>query len=69
MFRIKGKGVQFLQGSGRGDHYVHITVHIPTSLTDEQRQLLERFASTEGEEVPGSRGMFDKVKEFLGSGL
>ena len=69
VFRLKGKGVQFLQGSGRGDHYVHINVRIPTQLTDEQRQLLERYATTDGEEPANGRGVFDKVKEFFTSEL
>src|SRR5204863_8304648 len=68
VFRLKGKGVQFLQGPGRGDHYVHVAVRVPTSLTEEQRQLLERFATLEGEE-PASRRVLDKVKEFFTSEL
>jgi molecular chaperone DnaJ len=58
--------VQFLQGPGRGDHYVHVAVRVPTSLTDEQRDLLERFAATEGEAPTNGRGgVFEKVKEFF----
>ncbi len=68
VFRLKGKGVQFLQGSGRGDHYVHVSVRVPTSLSDSQRQLLEQFATTEGVE-PASRRVLDKVKDFFTSEL
>ena len=64
VFRLRGKGVQFLDGSGRGDHYVHVTVRIPTSLNDEQRQLLEQFAALEGE-TPAERGFVDKMKDFF----
>ncbi len=67
VFRLRGKGVQFLQGSGRGDHYVHVSVRIPTSLTEEQRRLLEQFASQEGENLGDGRGVFDKVKDFFGA--
>ncbi|HKB81339.1 MAG TPA: molecular chaperone DnaJ [Thermoanaerobaculia bacterium] len=66
VFRLRGKGVQFLQGSGRGDHYIHISVRVPTALTDEQRKLLEQFAALEGENPPDARGVFDKVKDFFG---
>jgi molecular chaperone DnaJ len=66
VFRLRGKGVQFLQGTGRGDHYVHVTVRIPMTLTDEQRQLLEQFAAQEGENPPEARGVFEKVKDFFG---
>lgn len=64
VFRLKGKGVQFLQGPGRGDHYVHVTVKVPTTLNEEQRQLLERLATMEGEE-PAKPRVLDKVKEFF----
>jgi molecular chaperone DnaJ len=64
VFRLRSKGVQFLDGSGRGDHYVHVTVKIPSSLTEEQRRLLEELAVMEGENPP-ERGVLDKVKEFF----
>ena len=63
---LRGKGVQFLQGPGRGDHYVHVSVRIPSTLTDEQRRLLEQFAAEEGENPPEGRGVFDKMKDFFG---
>ena len=56
--------MQFLQGPGRGDHYVHVVVKIPASLTDEQRHLLEQLAVLDGEQPP-ERGVLDKVKEFF----
>ncbi len=64
VFRLRGKGVQFLDGSGRGDHYVHVAVRIPTSLTDDQRALLEQLARLEGEH-PAEKGVLDKVKDFF----
>jgi molecular chaperone DnaJ len=65
VFRLRGKGVPFLDGSGRGDHYVHVSVRIPNALNDEQRQLLERLAAIEGENPPAEKGVFGKVKEFF----
>jgi molecular chaperone DnaJ len=66
VFRLRGKGVQFLDNSGRGDHYVHIAVRVPTSLSEEQRQLLHQLAALEGEE-PAERRVLDKVKDFFSS--
>ena len=64
VFRLRGKGVQFLDGSGRGDHYVHVNVRVPPALTEEQRALYEQLATIEGE--PASElGVFDKVKNFF----
>jgi len=64
VFRLRGKGVQFLDNSGRGDHYVHVVVKIPTTLSDEQRRLLEELSALDGEKPP-ERGVMDKVKEFF----
>ena len=32
-FRLAGKGVKRLQGSGVGDHYVHVKIKIPTYVS------------------------------------
>ena len=41
-FKLKGKGMNQLRGD-RGDQYVIVDVETPTNLTDEQRELLEKF--------------------------
>ena len=50
VFRLRGKGVQNLRGSGRGDQYITINVTVPTSLNSEQKELLQKFAESMGEE-------------------
>jgi molecular chaperone DnaJ len=65
IFKLRGKGVQFLQSAGRGDHFVHVNVRVPTSLSEEQRELLERFAATEGEEPAIPRRFGEKLKDFF----
>src|SRR5437868_2934636 len=64
VFRLRGKGVQFLDGSGRGDHYVHVNVRVPSALSDEQRALYEQLATIDGESL-AERGVFEKVKDFF----
>ncbi len=44
--RLKGRGVEHLNEPGRGDQYVKINVQVPERLTDEQREMLERFDET-----------------------
>jgi molecular chaperone DnaJ len=62
VFRMKGKGIPVLQGSGRGDQHVRVSVETPTHLTREQRELLERFAEVAGEEThPQAAGFWEKV--------
>ncbi|OGH02987.1 MAG: hypothetical protein A2798_00985 [Candidatus Levybacteria bacterium RIFCSPHIGHO2_01_FULL_37_17] len=43
LIRLRGKGVQHLQGSGKGDHYVRVKVVIPKNLTSKQKALLKEF--------------------------
>jgi molecular chaperone DnaJ len=50
-FKLKGKGVPVLQGSGRGDQHVVVVVETPTHLSREQKELLERLEATSGGET------------------
>jgi DnaJ-class molecular chaperone len=52
VFRLRGKGVPYVRGSGRGDHYVRIKVTIPKHLTKHQKELLMEF-EREGKERKG----------------
>ncbi len=67
VFRLKGKGVQHLHGGQRGDQHVRVIVETPTGLTQKQRELLEKFAESSGEDVhPQSKNFFAKVRELFG---
>lgn len=62
--RRRGAGMPVLQGRGRGDLVMEITVETPSKLTARQKELLRELQETEtGEECPGSKGFFDKLKE------
>lgn len=41
VFKLKGRGVPFLRGSGRGDHFVEVSIKVPERLTKKQKELLE----------------------------
>lgn len=47
MIRLRGKGIPNVRGSGRGDEYVRILVHVPTRLTRRQKELLWEFIREE----------------------
>jgi len=67
VFRLRGKGIQDLQSSGRGDQLVRVMVETPKKLSARQRELLEEFARLDGADVhPMSKGFFEKVKELFG---
>ncbi|HEY8185973.1 MAG TPA: molecular chaperone DnaJ [Pyrinomonadaceae bacterium] len=65
VFRIKGKGMPVLGGRGRGDLFVSVTVITPTSLTREQRKLLEQLAVVENKDLE-DKGLVDKVRDIFG---
>ncbi|MCA9364484.1 MAG: molecular chaperone DnaJ [Candidatus Moranbacteria bacterium] len=47
MFRINGRGVPRIDGRGRGDHVVKITVTVPRKLSRKQRGLIEELHTYE----------------------
>lgn len=47
--RLSGKGIARVSGYGFGDHYIHIRMKIPKTLTDRQRALIMSFAEDETE--------------------
>jgi molecular chaperone DnaJ len=67
LFRLRGHGVPDLNGYGRGDQVVRLTVETPRKLSARQRELLEEFARISGEEVhPMAKSFLEKVKSLLG---
>ncbi len=46
VFRLRGKGVKSVRSRGAGDLYCTAIVETPVNLTNEQRELLERFEAT-----------------------
>jgi molecular chaperone DnaJ len=67
--RKRGAGMPVLQGRGHGDLVIEIAVETPTKLTARQKELLRELQETEtGDECPGSKGFFDRIKSVW-SGL
>ncbi|MFN2499774.1 MAG: molecular chaperone DnaJ [Pyrinomonadaceae bacterium] len=65
VFRLKGKGMPVLGGRGHGDLFVSVSVVTPTSLTREQRKLLEQLAVVENKDLE-DKGLVDKVRDIFG---
>ena len=64
-FRLKGKGMPFMRGSGNGDLYVQVNTEVPVSLNREQKELLEKFREIENEKSnPSIKKFFQKAKSF-----
>ncbi len=69
VFRLRGKGVRPVRGSGPGDLYCRVEVETPVNLTTEQKRLLEAFneALLAGGDRhrPRSRSWLDGVRQFF----
>ena len=64
-FRLRGKGMPYMRGSGNGDLYVQVNTEVPVSLNKEQKELLEKFRDIENEKSnPSIRKFFEKAKSF-----
>ena len=64
-FRLRGKGMPYMRGSGNGDLYVQINTEVPVSLNKEQKELLEKFRDIENEKSnPSIKKFFQKAKSF-----
>ena len=64
-FRLKGKGMPYMRGSGNGDLYVQVNTEVPVSLNREQKELLEKFRKIENEKSnPSIKKFFQKAKSF-----
>ncbi len=65
-FKLRGKGVQRLHYSGKGDQYVRITVEVPRELSKTQKEKLKEFDSvTDDKNYKKRKTFMDKVKDFL----
>ncbi|AEI35972.1 molecular chaperone DnaJ [Francisella salina] len=69
VFRLREKGMKSLRGQRRGDLLCKVVVETPIHLNAEQKELLEKFANSLGEDYqnkhsPKSKTWFDNVKGY-----
>ncbi|MGA2662999.1 MAG: molecular chaperone DnaJ [Verrucomicrobiota bacterium] len=66
LFRLKGKGVQNVQGYGAGDLHVRVNIEVPTHLAAAQKAKLVEFAELcSGKESPVTQRFFDKARKLF----
>jgi molecular chaperone DnaJ len=66
VFKLRGKGMPHLRGSGQGQLMVRAVVEVPTKLTAGQRRKLEEFAESCGDQnAPMTRSFLERAKEFF----
>ena len=63
-FRLRGQGIQYLNGRGRGDQYVIVEVEIPKKLTRAQRDALKAFdESLKDDNYEKRKGFFKNLRD------
>ena len=67
-FRLRGQGIQYLNGRGRGDQYVIVEVEIPKKLNRTQREALKAFDdSLKDENYEKRKGFFKNLRDRFSS--
>lgn len=63
-FRLRSKGIQYVNGRGRGDMYVKCEVEIPKKLNKTQRDALKAFEnSLKDDNYEKRKGFFKNLKD------
>jgi len=63
-FKLRGKGIPFLRGKGRGDQYVKVIVEVPRNLSQKQKDLLREF-DTDANNYKQKKSFAEKANEFF----
>ena len=76
-FRLRGKGLPHVTGRGRGDLFIDVKVAVPTSVSQEQKLLIEKLNETmpqrtfepnmrQADSDADTRPLFERVKDIFG---
>jgi molecular chaperone DnaJ len=68
VLRLKGKGLPDLQGYGKGDLLVNISIWTPTHLSSEEKKLMEKLRESPNFRPDPSKkhkSFFDRMKEYF----
>ena len=67
VFRLRNKGIPYVNGRGRGDQYVTVVLEVPKNLNQKQKQALKEFEKVTTEKNYEKRkGFFEKLRDALG---
>jgi molecular chaperone DnaJ len=70
LLRLKGKGLPAVNAYGRGDLIIFVNVFVPTSLSKDEKETLERLGRSENfkpsaEDGPQRTSFFDRMRDFF----
>lgn len=71
IFTLKGKGVPRLDGRGRGDQHVVLTIRVPKKLNAAQKEAVHKLAAAfddvAGTPTKDEKGFLERLKDLLAS--
>lgn len=63
VFKLRGKGIQRVHSTQRGDQYVRVTVEVPKNLNAKQKDLLRQFdQSVSDNNYKNRKSFFNQIK-------
>ncbi len=66
IFKLKGRGIPHINGRGRGDHYIRVTIDVPKNLSKSQKEILKEFEKALSEKNYHKRtSFFEKLKKVF----
>jgi molecular chaperone DnaJ len=65
--KMRGKGIPHLHSASRGDQLVRVVVWVPTKLSNEDKEMLEKLSGSESFKPPSAnKSFFEKLRDTLG---
>jgi molecular chaperone DnaJ len=61
-YRLRGRGMPSVRGGSKGDELVTVHVVVPSKLSRRERELLEEYAHSGGNQIE-EKSFFDRVKD------
>ncbi len=68
ILRLRGKGIQDINGYGAGDQLIHVNIWTPKQVSKEEQEILEKLKDSPNfSPNPGKndRSFFERMKEFF----
>lgn len=70
-FTLRGKGIPRVDGRGRGDQHVVVTIRVPKKLSSEQKKAVQKLADLLKEEAGSptreEKGFLEKLRDLFSS--
>ena len=66
VFRLRNKGISYVNGQGRGDQYVRVNLEVPRNLSGKQKDALKEFEKLSGDKNYEKRkSFFERLKDAV----